>query len=115
MVTYFSMASSSFIPFATASRRQALIAWISFIFSPVRLYPFMAIRVAAQATIGMTQNRTMTTIFIPGVYGSYWVGRLSKPMKLTATPTTVADRLETSLSTRLNSVPMMPGIYLPDW
>ena len=27
---------------------------------------------------------------------------------------TVADRLETSLSTRLNSVPIMPGIYLPD-
>ena len=28
-------------------------------------------------------------------------------------PTTVADRLDTSLSTRLNRVPMMPGIYLP--
>ena len=25
-----------------------------------------------------------------------------------------ADRLETSLSTRLNSVPMMPGMYLPE-
>ena len=27
---------------------------------------------------------------------------------------TVADRLETSLSTRLNRVPMIPGIYLPE-
>ena len=74
----------------------------------------MASRVAAHAIRGMTQNRTITTTFMPGVYGSYWVGRLSRPIKLTATPTTVADRLETSLSTRLNRVPMIPGIYLPE-
>ena len=74
----------------------------------------MAMRVAAQASIGMAQNSTMTTTFMPGVYGSYWVGRVFRPMKVTATPTTVADRLDTSLSTRLNSVPMMPGMYLPE-
>ena len=35
------------------------------------------------------------------------MGRLCRPTKLTAMPTTVADRLDTSLSTRLNRVPMM--------
>ena len=74
----------------------------------------MAMRVAAQASIGMAQNSTITTTFMPGVYGSYWVGRVFRPMKVTAMPTTVADRLDTSLSTRLNSVPMMPGMYLPE-
>ena len=37
MVCHLAMASSSVIPPATASRRQALTAWIYFIFSPVRL------------------------------------------------------------------------------
>ena len=42
------------------------------------------------------------------------VGRDSSPIAVQATPTTVADREDTSLSTRENRVPMMPGMNLPE-
>ena len=61
------MARSRLMPPATASFRAAFTAWMVLTRSPSRYYHFIDASPAAQATMGITQNSTITTTFMPGV------------------------------------------------